>query len=188
MKNKVSVGLFGTFVAAKGLKWDPRAGYEGKDLPALGMTADDAHAFASEVLGGKLPTTQQWAKAAGLHEDKEKRGEGPYRGSWEKDPKPEVALTKPWPVGTAKDDVSLFGCRDMAGNGREWTRSLCESTETVPVAKPGTQLDVFLRGIGFQPSDPFPLQFADLEEGRIGLSRYAAPAPLDVGFRVVLEP
>ena len=28
------------------------------------------------------------------------------------------------PVGTAIRDVSIFGCRDMTGNGREWTRTI----------------------------------------------------------------
>src|SRR5262249_34088687 len=88
-------------------------------LPVLRGTGTGAHCFAS-WLGGDLPTVLQWDKAAGKLDG----AEAPFR-----DPKKplatgDVAVGRPadgpMPVGTAARDVSPFGCRDMAGNGKEW--------------------------------------------------------------------
>src|SRR5262249_40008937 len=96
-------------------------------LPVLGVGWQDATTFAEKSFGGNLPQLLQWDKAAGRfypYADAKLRPEGPYRGRWDDRPRPHIAVgqKEPWPVGTAKDDISPFGCRDMAGNGEELTK------------------------------------------------------------------
>ena len=106
-------------------------------LPATRMCVNDAYKFATNYVerkkldngpwvGGNLPTVQQWDKAAGRFEPAV--GEGPFKGPWsleEDKDRTQVAVNRdqagPLPVGQASKDVSVFGVRDMAGNGREWT-------------------------------------------------------------------
>src|SRR5690606_21822230 len=87
-------------------------------LPIVEVAALEAHCFAA-WLGAELPTGKQWDKAAGRFDG----AEGPFRSGW----KPGmIALDRlePGPVGTFPADESLYGCRDLAGNGRELTRDL----------------------------------------------------------------
>jgi serine/threonine protein kinase/formylglycine-generating enzyme required for sulfatase activity len=104
--------------------------------------------------------------------------------------RPDVAVYPyaPRPVGTARDDVSPFGCRDMAGNGYEWTRDLSGRTQKVPLPRgvPRNDVWVVLRGRGFRTGDDRPLTYLDLE-GESRTFRYVDPLG-DGGFRVVIEP
>jgi hypothetical protein len=190
-QDKISVGLFRTFAAqqpgkATTAEWK-RSG-SGDQMPVLGVTVEEAYAFAS-WLKGNLPTLEQWDKAAGLYE--QPRGEGPYRGSWEAAVKPDVDvnLQGPRPVGAAADDVSPFGCRDMAGNGYEWTRTLTLGKGLVPVRHPVTGLldySVHLRGQGFK--EDRPLTYADMEDEAVFPSESYKRTQPNIGFRVVIEP
>ena len=45
-----------------------------------------------------------------------------------------MKLTQPLPVGSRAKDISLYGCRDMAGNCREWTRDVFPDRGTFPPA------------------------------------------------------
>jgi formylglycine-generating enzyme required for sulfatase activity len=90
----------------------------------------------------------------------------------------------PMPVGTASQDLSPFGCRDMSGNGLEWTRTIpSRSAERVPLEKPRKNDPVTLRGRSYK--DPEPLTFKDLEK-KGELEEYQNAGD-DIGFRVVLE-
>jgi hypothetical protein len=194
MENKVSVGAFREFAAAHpdlvhSQVWNQQAG---DALPVLGVTGEDAHGFATEWLGGNLPTVDQWYKATGLNEPETEKDEGPYRGNWDGPQKPQLAIAReregPLPVGQAADDISFFGCKDMAGNGLEWTRSVVASRQTVPLANPAPNIAVQLCGLSYDA--PEPLRFRDLksrDENHIGALEYGKTLP-DVGFRVVLEP
>jgi formylglycine-generating enzyme required for sulfatase activity len=194
MRDKVSVGQFGAFSRArpgdvKGGKWNKG---ELEDYPVWVVTVEDAHRFA-QWLGGRLPSTEQWDKAAGAYEDN--RGEGPYVGSWAAAAKPDIAVGREAPkeVGTARDDHSPFGCRDMAGNGLEWTRTvnhfLLKENRTVPVADPGPDDQVALRGRDFSDDEPFRYEHL-ITRGRTGKGDYIPPLvnPTKAGFRVVIEP
>jgi len=83
-------------------------------------------------------------------------------------------LKAPLRIGDAKADISPYGCRDMFGNGFEWTRH-----------EPGDR-SVKLRGQTFKAETP--LLFEDEKE-----PPFAWPyngSNNDIGFRVVitLEP
>ena len=145
------------------------------------MTVTEAYCFARWLGGnlGNLPTLDQWEKAAG--KQFADRLEGPFLPNW----KPgQIALGNgPRPVGAATADVSPapYDCRDMAGNGYEWTRNLGDG-RMVPVAFQRS-LDQPLwstRGQNYQKPEPFtftaPIQSQSYKDSDITTS-----------FRVVLE-
>jgi serine/threonine protein kinase len=193
METKVSVRLYNAYAAEKGQKpWkSPNPEWTDEDFPVLGLKFSEAFHFA-EWMNGKLPTVDQWDRAAGFYWPKDPLREGPYLGDWSKDPKPEIALQKPMKVGMAKQDISPFQCRDMAGNGNEWTRMLAPSG-TAPRGAPVESLEllkanpnILLRGRALDPAPDFPpLQYKDF--GTIGVYPPNQPGS-QVGFRVVLEP
>jgi formylglycine-generating enzyme required for sulfatase activity len=196
MEDKVSLAQFRAFAKARpkvGAAWDKRARDQGAILadldgriPASWMTLAEAGQFAAWLggKGGGVPTVRQWHRAAGRFDGLD----GPFLGKFE-DLKPgDVAVGgadgKPMPVGTAPMDVSPVGCRDMAGNGREWTST--PVGENGPDADEGTasldlDLKFWLRGKSYFASKPF--RFTDPPEAEE--SDAAGP---DIGFRVVIEP
>ena len=76
----------------------------------------------------------------------------------------------PLPVGAATKDLSRFGCRDMAGNGMEWTRP----RENDPSM-------VYLRGHKFYDLRPFWFEDRDTQ------SEFCYKAQIWIGFRLVIE-
>jgi hypothetical protein len=162
--------------------------YNGR-LPVVGVQLDDAYDFAS-WLGGHLPTMEQWDKAAGLYgnpigTDSLTEG-GPYQV-----PDGRVArvavdreIEGPEAVDELQtDDIGPFGCRQMAGNGLEFTRSLF-SGRTVPVNDPEND-HVHLRGRSYD--DLEPLLYGDFQKpGSFGTQGYDISDP-HISFRVVLE-
>jgi serine/threonine protein kinase len=175
-------------------QWKRGARAGGKDLgidgpqgqlPVLRVTVLEALVFA-ELLGGRLPSMKQWQKAAGKGEAGESKRNGPFVA----DPLNPldfkgIALglkdTGPRPVGTSKQDVSVHGCRDMAGNGMEWTRTLVVGGE-VPVPFQGGRdmPQVFVMGRSYVDTDPW--QFSDPD----GTSDYNQTR-FWFGFRIVVE-
>jgi hypothetical protein len=95
----------------------------------------------------------------------------------------------PMEVGTAGHDISRYFCRDMAGNGREWTRSISlDESRFVPLAKPLREDQVVLRGKSFTHTRPY--EFGDqetsdaeyyIDDSMMGVEKS------DIGFRVVVE-
>jgi serine/threonine protein kinase len=202
MENKVSTGLFRAFAdkqptGAVNADWTKEPTAESDDLPVMGVQVEDAHRFA-QWLGGvhaRLPSIQQWNKAAGLyyhqaHSESERLG--PYRQDWDPRDRSQIAVGRedvgPLPVGTATHDISFpFGCRDMAGNGLEWTRNMQTGDGTVPLDVPSQPFDmVILRGRSFKWPEPSPLTYEEMRSGNpeAGFHRSGQP---DVGFRVVIE-
>lgn len=108
-------------------------------------------------------------------------GERPIAGD---SAKPPIAIgrSEPLPVGQATADESPFGCRDMAGNGMEWTKDLNNGMVPQDEKTRDVNARVKLRGRGFQQSSP--LKYSEMDQGSCPSNerRY------DVGFRVVLEP
>ena len=159
-------------------------GIANEQLPALRVSVVDALRFAL-WLGGDLPTTEQWNKAAGYYETP--KGEGPYVEPWNDKDNTQIAVNRgkegPLPVGTASADISPFGCRDMAGNGQEWTRDLganARSQRIKPDYKPAPLDLVMLRGQKYVA--PEPLHYTDQDVGW----EFERVDPF-IGFRVVLE-
>jgi hypothetical protein len=162
--------------------------YNGR-LPVVGVQVEDAHDFAS-WLGGHLPTMEQWDKAAGLYGNpirtEGRTDGGPFQVP--DDGPPRVAVDReiegPEAVDEMQtDDIGPFGCRQMAGNGLEFTRSLF-SGRTVPVDAPEND-HVHLRGRSYD--DLEPLLYEDFEKpGSFGTQGYDVSDP-HIGFRVVLE-
>jgi serine/threonine protein kinase len=157
------------------------------DYPVFRVTVTEAYCFA-RWLRGNLPTTDQWDKAAGRNN--KDADHGPFEGDLGGLGKDQVAVNRqgkgPMPAGTAGKDKSLCGCRDMSGNGSEWTRNTQVSSEPVPLKKP-TVLDsrVILRGRSYKA--PYPLLFKDLDDpNKLETEEYFEAKP-DISFRVVLE-
>jgi hypothetical protein len=171
-------------------------GNDDGQLPALRMTVEEAY-HCARWLGGNLPTTQQWDKASGYY--RKDRGKGPFRvpdGRIERpkgyDWKPgEIAINRtkegPMHVGEATCDESLYLCRDMAGNGCEWTRDLANDSNRPFPLQFASKLDAMvLRGKRYVAEQPWTFKNVDnwIIGGEVG--NYLKPEPV-FGFRVVIE-
>jgi formylglycine-generating enzyme required for sulfatase activity len=152
------------------------------------VTAREALEFA-RWMGGRLPNSKQWAKAAGA--ELEDAGAGPYIEPWDPTSKTEIAVNRiegPLPVGTAPKDISSSGVRDMAGNGYEWTRTLvAPASGYVPREFPDVQGDdmVLLRGQSYTHDEP--LKYEILKDTSYDQMWMAEEPKFDIGFRVVID-
>jgi formylglycine-generating enzyme required for sulfatase activity len=199
MEYKVSVGQFRLFAGedartgpgkVRSNAWQEPDGvggdYPKDEYPVFNVSLDGAFRCA-RWLNGNLPTVDQWDKAAGRFENP-RVFEGPFIGLWNNLDSSGIAVNRgnkgPMPCGSSTRDVSPFGCRDMAGNGREWTRNLVEAGKFVPLANPAGNPLVVLRGRTFRGHSQ-PLRFRDLDHPDVGL--YSG-GDAETGFRVVIEP
>jgi serine/threonine protein kinase len=183
MVDKVSVGQFRKFLEATDKnRASSRKKDEPDNWPALGVSVRDTYRFA-EWLGGNLPTDKEWDKAAGRF-DTEGR-EGPFRKGWNEKKPPGIAvgLKEPRPVGEAKDDVSFYGCHDMAGNGLEWTGTVNRRSQRFGPEYFQSGVEIVLRGRSYKAGQP--LKFAELAGDPDTQESGATQA--DLGFRVVFE-
>ncbi len=106
---------------------------EAARYPVFNVRLAEAVRFAT-WLGGKLPSAEEWDKAAGFNDR-------PSRGHWSllqhRVGCNDIAVDRenegPVPVGSSKDDVSVFGVRDVAGNGWEFTRTSFGDPDMPPV-------------------------------------------------------
>jgi formylglycine-generating enzyme required for sulfatase activity len=171
------------------------------DWPVFRVDVQEAHACA-EWLGGRLPSVEQWDKAAGRFDRKDK-GEDPDAGPFVKNFGPDdIAINRqgPMAVGKASHDVGIYRCRDMAGNGMEWTRSLVSGGAASEyfglTGRVAADAAVQLRGRDFGREEP--LRFADLDDttGRVIQLAFWQSSPTRIfncsdeqriGFRVVVR-
>lgn len=171
------------------------------DLPVVSVAAYNAHQFAV-WLGGKeachLPSTDQWELASGLSnwqgmttEERAKWPEGPFLGPWF-DGKTDVCVNKrrfgPQPVGRSSDDITITGCRDMAGNVQELTENLVSRQrvgELIPNSEERSLL-VFVRGRSYLSETP--LKWDDMLNAPpvLDATEFGMTDPT-IGFRVVLD-
>jgi serine/threonine protein kinase len=158
-------------------------------LPVMNVTVTEAYQFARKMFGERcnLPKKVQWDKAAGYYA--EPRPEGPFHGHWDENTPLKIAvspkLDQPLNIGESKDDESLYHCRDMSGNGREWTRNVqTVPASFVPLENPGGNEPVIIRGKSFLDKEPFLFEM-DIKEGQ---SANYSKRLSDVGFRVVIDP
>jgi formylglycine-generating enzyme required for sulfatase activity len=161
-------------------------------LPVTNVSAIEANAFCgwlkdklfkNEPVTVRLPTREEWDRAAGY--DKWIKGGKPDdAGPFKPGAKPQVAVydDKPWPVGTAPDDVSPFLVKDMAGNGLEWTDNLMNG-DFIHDGIAGDQTgSVDLRGQHCKAHAP--LTYAKIR--RSGKQRANTPHEW-IGFRFVIQ-
>jgi formylglycine-generating enzyme required for sulfatase activity len=188
----VSAGPFGpggpllgaaTLAARSRGRWEAARDPPARKHPVRGVTVVEAHCFAA-MLGGMLPSGTQWDKAGGRFDG----AKGPFKPDWKPDGCLALRLLKPHPVGTCPEDESVFHCRDMATNGREFTCDVRGGQLRVPLADPQEKEDyVDLRGKAFGSFDPFT--FESLTLGGLPSAEqqeYGRPDE-DIGFRVVIE-
>lgn len=104
------------------------------NIPAMNLRVDEAELIAQWIGNGHgtLPRQNDWNIATGLWDQdvefvKKNWPQGPYHGVWDAAVPLRIALNRkpgtepPAVVGSSADDVSPYGCRDMAGNGWEYT-------------------------------------------------------------------
>jgi serine/threonine protein kinase len=159
---------------------------DGDETPVVNITAMQARDFAQSAFGGDLPSAEEWDHAAGFFDQQGQATPTLSPGrAW-------IDKPAPGPVKrtTTEADVNRYGLLDMAGNGREWTRTV--------LAQSGTQRDLsaapladtdklILRGRNFTLDRP--LSFAMLEKERTTQPQAATPtvgSPY-TSFRVVLK-
>ena len=100
------------------------------------------------------------------------------------------AVPAPTHGGEADDDITELGLRDMAGNGREWTRAVLrargQAPEEVREFRPGDL--VILRGRNYTLPADRPLTYETIErERRTDPQTQFADRPNEyTGFRVVV--
>jgi formylglycine-generating enzyme required for sulfatase activity len=147
-------------------------------LPVTDVTPTEGHCFA-EYLGGRLPSVKEWDNAGGRY----RGAAGPFRPGWKQgDGGIALGLDGPLPVGTSPADASVYSCRDMAGNGYEWTCTWYDKPEegTVPLADPKPGDTVAVRGQRWSEDEPYKFATA-----RAKAEPYNMAYP-DTGFRVVI--
>ena len=91
--------------------------------PVVGVTWEDASSYAS-WLGKRLPTEEEWEKAASWDAAEQKKREWPWGDV--ADPSLANINQKPprfSPVGDRKSDKSPYGVFDLGGNAGEWVES-----------------------------------------------------------------
>ncbi len=218
MENKVSNELVSAFLEAvpeeiDGAAWvkDDREWLQHPEShperPAMNLTVGEAYAVAKWIGGrlGEIPTQDEWDIASGYYDRdlksvSETWPEGPFRGRWDQDPRPQVCIDRledrfpPENVGTSADDIGPYGCRDMAGNGYEFTGDVYFDFSTVagrlPLwGVPKDQLSDYMinfRGQSYDnPKRPFMYQLLDPPKTHSEYTEYPDRCD-DTGFRVML--
>jgi hypothetical protein len=201
MRDKVSHALFKRYAkegaAPRNSEWEKGATTQNgrqvnDDWPVLNVSAEDS-LMCADWLGGDLPSLEEWRKAAGYYDASKQAGRaGPYEDGWQD--KGGVGIDRPVDgplpadaskANASKKDRSICGIRDMAGNGKEWTRDFhLKKTRFLPGEKPG-QFDAVVQvGRSYMAEDP--LNFSDLDDHKIQAG-LGGTTDAYCGFRVMLN-
>jgi serine/threonine protein kinase len=158
----------------------------GDDTPVVNVTAFQAREFAQKTFGGDLPSDDEWDHAVGFFDPHDQLTPTlPPGRAWVDKPDP-GPVKRPTPEA----DVNRFGLLDMAGNGREWTRTVLTRTGEKRDLAAGPLADtdkLILRGRNYTLDRP--LSFAILEKERATQPQAATPTAGSpyTSFRVVLK-
>jgi hypothetical protein len=146
--------------------------------------------------------TKEWNKAAGCYDPDPQHPKGPFLGDNVNDPGIAIRLPvkdPPRPVGTSKADISVFLCRDMAGNGKELTRELAKEIRNCKTLDQFLELPISirdkedaplirLRGRSWHESEPFQFAFVLNPKFTSEMTTLAyTKEEVDTSFRVLLE-
>jgi hypothetical protein len=197
MRDKVIAGAFTGFERVTNRLLDAEAARLRREAnlnpaaPAFLVTGLDAIEFADAVMGGKLPSPQQWDAAFGRFYDSDVASNAKYpRWSPRDASHPEWAVNLSSALTRDRENVdeSPWGVRDMAANGMELTRFDQDWLMMIPHQHEPSSM--MLRGRSYRAQDPLTLNTwktssvpDDILFGTQGVRSPAA----DVGFRVVLE-
>jgi tRNA A-37 threonylcarbamoyl transferase component Bud32 len=185
-RHEVTNEHYRQFAQEAGNDWPlPRSVTNGDPAaPVTMVTFYEAMACAAHF-GKTLPTEAQWARAAyGALEASEVY---PWGSDWEEGAANTAADEEhsgPAPVGLYTDDETFWGCRDMAGNVTEWTRTPARADACDPRAPlPRFGESIALRGGNFaaQPVALMSRATAPFEErlAHVGF-RCVKPFPTDL--------
>lgn len=101
--------------------WDNTYFQENPNSPVVGVNWNDASEYA-RWLGKRLPTEQEWEKAASWGPEAQKK----RQWTWGDTPDPSrvgLGLNRPSPVGQMAPGASAYGVHDLAGSVAEWVDS-----------------------------------------------------------------
>jgi serine/threonine protein kinase/formylglycine-generating enzyme required for sulfatase activity len=154
-KYEVTNAQYKAFCDATGRKppdnpsYDPNY-FEGKpDSPVIGITRDEAREYARWA-GKRLPTEEEWEKAASWDPATQKKRQWPWGDREDLSREANLGTGRPAPVTEHPTDRSAYGVYGMAGNAYEWVDSYYDAYKgnTTPSGDYGTKLSV-VRGGNF---------------------------------------
>jgi formylglycine-generating enzyme required for sulfatase activity len=105
--------------------WWDNSYFNKPKMPVVGVNFADASAYA-EWAGKRLPTEQEWEKAASWGPTGDKKRMWPW-GDSEKVSAAVLNTNHPLNVGSKQSGGSAYGVQDMAGNVLEWVDALYQA-------------------------------------------------------------
>jgi formylglycine-generating enzyme required for sulfatase activity len=101
--------------------FDPNYFLGKPDYPVLGVTIDEARSYASWA-GKRLPTEEEWEKAAAWDAVAQKKRQFPWGDEFDAG-HANIGTDQPNPVTQPNGDRSQYGVLNMAGNAGEWVEA-----------------------------------------------------------------
>lgn len=141
-------------------EWDPSYFTTQHNSPVLGVTFDDAIAYANWA-GKRLPTEAEWEKAASWDPVAKAKRQWPW-GDTAAQSRANIASGRPVAVGQFSSDRSPVGAYDMAGNASEWVDDLYKPYKSNQSADPNLGV---MRGASF-------LKVSNLDQARTTCRNY----------------